>query len=380
VDRRALAGDRVTVGRAAPPRLGVAIIGCGDIAGRYAEDIPRQSHLRLVGVSDLDVERAAAFAERHAARAYRSIDETLADPDVELVANLTSHRAHVTVSAAAIRAGRHVFSEKPMALTAVDAVELLRLAQAHSVRMASAPIVNLGEMAQTARRWVDDGRLGTVRLAWADVNWGRIERWHPAPQSFYDVGPLFDVGVYPLTLLTGLFGPVVRVRADARRLLSDRFTTSGDRFDVVAPDYVLASLDFQAGPVARLTVDFYVADPARQRGVELHGDAGSLWLSNWFQFKGSLEHAPQGEEYRAVPLLRQPEIEMPWAAGLEELAASILEERQPVVSGEHAAHVVDVMETVLRAAEAGTPLDVTSRFERPPAAAWAASLSLDGGP
>ena len=78
--------------------LGVAIVGCGDIAARYAEDIARQPHLRLVGATDLDAERAAAFAERHATRVYRSMEEALADPAVEIVANLTSHRAHVPVS------------------------------------------------------------------------------------------------------------------------------------------------------------------------------------------------------------------------------------------------------------------------------------------
>lgn len=355
--------------------LGVAIVGCGDIAARYAEDIARQPHLRLVGATDLDAERAAAFAERHATRVYRSMEEALADPAVEIVANLTSHRAHVPVSTAAIRAGRHVFSEKPMALTADDAHALLRLAGEHRVRIAGAPIVNLGEMAQTARRWVDDGRLGRVRLAWADVNWGRIERWHPAPQSFYDVGPLFDVGVYPLTLLTGLFGPVARVQADAHRLLPERVTTAGAKFEIGAADYVVASLEFESGLVARLTVDFYVADPARQRGVELHGDAGSLWLSNWFQFMGTLEFAATGEAFGEVPLLRTPEAEMPWAAGLDELAAAVIEDRPALVSGEQAAHVVDVMESILRAAERGRAEEVASRFERPPPAPWTLGLA-----
>ena len=355
--------------------LGVAIIGCGDIATHYAEDIARQPHVYLVGVFDLDPERAAAFAARYGARMYRSLAEAVDDPAVAIVANLTSHRAHVEVSSQAIRAGRHVFSEKPMALTADDALGLLRLADAHGVRIASAPIVNIGEMAQTARRWVDDGRLGRVRLAWADVNWGRIERWHPAPQSFYDVGPLFDVGVYPLTLLTGLFGPVTRVQADAHRLLTERVTTAGTGFAIGAPDYVVASLELDDGPVVRLTADFYVDDPARQRGVELHGDDGSLWLSNWFRFMGTLEHAPTGEAFGEVPLLRVPEVEMPWAAGLDELAAAVIEDRAPLVSGEQAAHVVDVMESILRSAAEGTAVRIASRFDRPPPAPWTVGLA-----
>ena len=357
-------------------RLGVAIAGCGNIADRYADDIGRQPHLRLVGVTDLDVDKATRFAEAVGAHAYRSLDEALADDEVAILANLTSHHAHVAVSTSAIEAGRHVFSEKPLALRANEADGLVDLATERGVLLAAAPIVGLGELAQTARRWVLDGRLGTVRLAWADVNWGRIESWHPSPAGFYAVGPLFDVGVYPLTLLTGIFGPVRRVTADHRRVLTERRTTSGEAFRVEAPDYVVASLELERGPMVRLTADFYVADPARQRGIELHGDTGSLWLSNWFQFAGALEHAPAGEPYHAVPLLREPEVTMPWAAGLEELAVAVLEHRPPAVSGGHAAHVVDVIETIHRSGDEGRALTVETSFAPPIAPAWAESLPL----
>jgi predicted dehydrogenase len=302
--------------------------------------------------------------------------EALDDPSVELIACLTSHRAHPAVVTAALTAGRHTFSEKPLAPTYGQARELIDLARERGARLAAAPIAPLGELAQTARRWVTDGRLGDVRLAYADVNWGRIERWHPSPEAFYEIGPLFDVGVYPLTQLTALFGPVVEIRASAHRLLEDRSRTDGVAFRLGAPDCVIAMLKLEAGVVVRLTVNFYVADPARQRGIELHGDAGSLWLSNWFQFDGTLEHAPQGEDARQVPLLREPEVTMPWAAGLEELAASVIEERPSVLDPEHAAHVVEVMETIIAAADTGRPMAVASRFAPPPPARWTAELTL----
>jgi predicted dehydrogenase len=357
-------------------RLGVAVAGCGNIAGRYAEDIGRQPHLRLVGVTDLDAERAQSLAREAGTRAYGSLDEAVADDEVAIVVNLTSHHAHVPVSMAALEAGRHVFSEKPLALRADEAQALVELAGARGVLLGAAPIVGLGELAQTARRWVVDGRLGTVRLAWADVNWGRIEAWHPSPAAFYAVGPLYDVGVYPITLLTGWFGPVRRVVADHRRVLVERRTSAGEAFTVGAPDYVVASLELAGGPMVRLTANFYVADPARQRGIELHGDAGSLWISNWFQFGGSIEHSPAGEPYAPVPLLREPEAVMPWAAGVEELALAVLEQRPPRVSGEHAAHVVDVLETILRAGDAGRALTVASSFTPPAPPEWAQSLPL----
>lgn len=357
-------------------RLGVAIVGCGNIADRYAADLGRQPHLRLVGVTDLDVDRARRFAEDVGTRTYGSLDEALADEEVAIVVNLTSHHAHVPVSSAAIRAGRHVFSEKPLALHAAEARNLVALAEEHGVLLGAAPIVGLGELAQTARRWVVEGRLGSVRLAWADVNWGRIEAWHPSPAGFYAVGPLYDVGVYPVTLLTGLFGPVRRVVADHRRVLHERRTASGDTFTVEAPDYVVASLELEDGPMVRLTANFYVADPARQRGVELHGDAGSLWLSNWFQFAGSLEHAPGVDAYRPVALLREPEVPIPWAAGVEDLAVGVLDGRRPRADGAHAAHVVDVLETILRAGDEGRALTVESTFAPAPPPEWVESLPL----
>lgn len=357
--------------------VGVGIVGCGNIAGRYVQDLGRQPHLRLVGMIDADPARAEALASEHAVRAYATLDDMLADAEIGAVLNLTSWRAHLAVSRRALEAGRHVFSEKPLATTAGHARELVGLADRMGVLLAAAPIAGIGELAQTARRWVEDGRLGTVRLAYAEANWGRIESWHPDPEPFYAIGPLHDVGIYPITLATGLLGPVARVRADARRLLAERVARDGRRFEIEAPDHVVAWLEHDRGAVTRLTASFYVVDPARQRGIELHGDAGSLWLSNWFQFAGTLEHAPSGQPYRPVPLLREPAVPMPWAAGLEELAVAAAERRAPRgIAADHAAHVIDVIETALRAAGDGRERDVASRFDPPPPMHWAASLSL----
>jgi predicted dehydrogenase len=359
--------------------VGVGIVGCGNIAGRYAEDIGRQLHLRLIGATDADTERAHAFTTERGIRVFADLDEMLSDPAIEVVAILTPWRSHAAITRRCLEAGRHVFSEKPLAVTAVEARELVALAGERERGLAAAPIVAMGELAQTARRWVDEGRLGPIRLAYADANWGRIESWHPDPEPFYEIGPLFDVGIYPITLLTALLGPVTRVSADARRLLPERVAQGGRRFGLAAPDHVVAILEHDSGTATRLTVNFYVAEPARQRGVELHGDAGSLWLSSWFESAGTLEHAPWGEPPRPVPLLRESQVAIPWAAGLEELAVAVAEGRPTRgLSGEHAAHVIDVIETVLRAAEGRRPLDVGSRFAPSPPMDWALGATARG--
>jgi predicted dehydrogenase len=350
VGRRCRADRPRLVTTAAGP-TGVALVGAGDIAKAYAADLGRQPTLRFLGATDLDRGRAEALTRTHGGRVYDDLAAIVADDDVSIVVNLTPHRAHVAVSRAALEAGRHVFSEKPFALDPADARGLLDLAAGRGVRIASAPIVLLGPMAATARDWIESGRLGSVRLAYADVNWGRLETWHDAPAPFYGVGPLYDVGVYPLTLLTGLLGPARRVTAVGRRLLPQRRTKSGTTFEVEAPDAVLATVELASGALVRLTANFYVADPARQRGVELHGNDGSLWLSNWFQFRGSVEAAaPWGEPYRPVPLVAEPEVDMPWADGVAELARSVGEGRpMRAASAEHAIHVIDVLAAITAA-------------------------------
>ena len=352
--------------------FGVAIVGCGNIAARYAEDLRRYPHLVLRGVTDLDPARSHAMATDVGCRTYLDSDALLADPEVAVVVNLTSHRAHGPVTRAALEAGKHVFSEKPMALRAAEARFLNTAATARNLRLGAAPIVLLGELAQTAWRMVRNGGLGTVRLAYADVNRGRMERWHAAPQPFYDAGPLFDVGVYPLTLLTGILGPAVRVTASATTLLAQRSTREGQWFNVESPDFVVAVVELADGTLVRLTTNFYVHDPARQCGVELHGDEGSLWLSTWFTFGERLEHSPSGEPYRDVPLIRTPQVMLPWAAGVEELARVAIEGGVHLTSGAHAAHVVEIIEAALSSARGGTPVQIQSRFPRPQPLAWAA--------
>ena len=351
--------------------VGVAIVGCGDIAGRYAEDLPRYPRLQLLGVMDVDRPRAESFAAQAGCRTYPELGAVFTDPDVSIVVNLTSHRAHVGVTTAALEAGKHVFSEKPLALSAADARILNDVAAARDLRLGSAPIILLGELAQTAWHAVRKGDVGRVRLAYADVNWGRVETWHPAPESFYDAGPLFDVGVYPLTLLTGILGPAVRVTASASTLLEERTTSGGRRFSVGAPDLVVAVVELADGALVRLTANFYVADPARQRGVELHGDDGSLWLSTWFTAGGRIEHAPWGEPYREVPLLRAPDVMMPWAAGVDELARVVVDGGPHLTSGAHAGHVVEVMQATIASARDGTPVEIRSRFPDPAPLPWA---------
>ena len=201
-----------------------------------------------------------------------------------------------------------------------------------------------------------DGRAGEIRLVYAEVNHGRIETWHPRPEPFYAIGPLFDVGVYPLTVLTAFFGPVRRVTAWAGRLLPARTTREGVPFDVGAPDCTVAILELEDGPVARLTANFYVHHDDRQQGMQFHGDLGSVLVSSWQDFDADVAFAAYGGESEPIPYDRRPGID--FGLALRELDAAIREDRPHAASAERAAHVVEVMCAIRDSAELGRAVEL----------------------
>ncbi len=342
--------------------LRVAVIGCGDIAPSYGRGIAAKPELLLVGATDRNPPRVARFVDEWGGVAYGSIDELLADPDVEAVVNLTRQASHAEVSGRCLRAGKHVYTEKPMALRYAECQKLLAVAADHGVRLASAPITYLGEAQRTAGDLVGSGSLGAVRVVYAEANWGQIERWHPRPQDFYRAGPTFDVGVYPLTLVTDYFGPAVSVRAAGGTLLERRTTLSGEAFTVDSPDFVTAFVELAAGPVLRLTCSFYVDMASRQRGLEIHGDEAALFLDSWLYFDSPVQIVPRGGEPRTVELPAGAEHAVDYSRGLANLAVAVRAGTPHRASGEHAAHVVEIIEAIEASLSAGAPVQITSTF------------------
>jgi len=348
----------------------VALVGAGNIAARYAECIVAEPALELAGASDVVPGRAAELTARYGGRAYDALADVLADDAVDAVVNLTAPSAHAEVTAAALAAGKHVHTEKPVALEGATARELAALAQARGVRLSCAPATLLGEAAQTMWRAVRVGELGDVRVAYAEANWGRLETWHPSPEGLYESGPLFDVGIYPLTIITAMFGPVRRVVGYGATIQPERVRQDGTPFTVGTPDFQLAALELEGGVLARVTASFWVP-PSRQRGLELHGSTGSMWMPDWAGFSSLLQRTSDGENWTDVPLVREPYGGIDWARALVELTESIAGGRPHRMGPEHAAHVVDVINAVDRSRRVGGPVDVTSSFPAPEPLEWA---------
>jgi predicted dehydrogenase len=353
--------------------LGIGIVGTGNIAGGYAKDALTHPEIRLLAATDLDPTRAAAFAEAHDVRAHATLDDLLADDAVDIVVNLTVHQAHYEVTKRALEAGRHVYSEKPLALRSSEAHELVDLATARELRLGCSPSTFLGEAQQTAGALIRSGRLGTVRAVYAEVNWGRIETWHPAPAPFFEVGALVDVGVYPLTLVTTMLGPARSVRAWGWDLMPDRLTVDGTPFRIGSPDLVVAALELEGGAVVRLTASFYVGRPAKLTGgLEFHGDDASLALGSFQDFDATVEVGAYGEDYKPVDYVRPPFRGIAWARGVAEMAGAIAEGRPHRASGEQAAHIVDILEAATRSiADNGRRIEIASTFPQPPLMPWA---------
>jgi diketogulonate reductase-like aldo/keto reductase/predicted dehydrogenase len=334
-----------------------AFVGAGSVSERYAVGLA-EAPLRVVATCDLDRGRAETLAGRVGdATAYTDLERMLAAESAPLVVNLTSHRAHAAVTEACLRADRHVFSEKPLALDAETAAGLVRTARERGLALGAAPENHLADAQRHAHRLAADGRLGTIRFASATANVGRVREWHDRPDSFLAVGPLFDGAVYPLSLLVAWFGRVERVRrADALDVWP------GDRPEGAASPHLEATLEFADGPVVALRTSFYVDHRSREfYGLELHGDDGTLYLDDTGALAADRDAVTVrgGDREPTVAPHPRPRRERPHAAGPGRLARAIERGRPSRASARRAAHVVAVCETVATAAAGdGGPVSV----------------------
>jgi len=331
-------------------------VGAGAIAQEYAAGMSASS-LSLAGVCDLDGERAAALAAEYDCPSFTDLEAALAAVEAPVVVNLTSHAAHAAVTRTALESNRHVYSQKPLALDADSAEELVELAQRRNLALGCAPEPERGPSQQRAGRLLTDGRLGPVQLGYAHAHVGRVSDWHDRPASFLEIGPLYDGGVYPLALLVAWFGPVERVRvADALDIWPARESRRPE-----VPSHIEATLEFTAGPVVRLTASFYAPHRSREfYGLELHGDDGSLYLAG----TGAMDTAADdvrfgriGREYTPVRP-QSPTQPVTYVEGIERLAASVERGDPSRATGRRGAHVVAVCNAIESAAESGDPVAV----------------------
>ena len=354
--------------------LRVGIVGAGQISGAYLGTLRRLSNVEVVAVGDLDQARAEAAAATTPGARPLAVADLLAADDVDLVLNLTIPAAHGEIARAAIAAGKHVYGEKPLAVTTVEADAMLAAAAAAGagVRLGCAPDTVLGTGVQTARACLDSGEIGKPIAATAFMVTPGHERWHPAPEFYYQPGggPLFDMGPYYLTALVTLLGPVRCVAGMAATPRATRVIGSGPRagaeIGVAVATHVTGVLEHANGTLSTLVMSFDVW-AGKLPHLEVYGTGGSLSVPDPNGFGGAVQIYRAGAEdwtsaaeaggYRGATR----------GYGVSDLARALTTGTAHRANGEVAYHVLDMMESLLAAADSGHAVDVTSSCDRPPA-------------
>jgi predicted dehydrogenase len=330
----------------------VALLGCGDIAGQYLTELARHpAVVEVTTCADLDLERARARAgEFGIARAVSPV-EALWDDDIDICVNLTPPQAHAGVSLGALRAGKHVYSEKPLATTVADGAAVLAEAERRRLRVGCAPDSFLAPPVQAALRAVEDGRIGRPVAAFACFAARSVETWHPNPAFFFAPGggPVLDMGPYYLTALVTLLGPVAWVSAQGDTLVPERASRHGGKVVASTATHVSGTVAFASGSRATVVFSFDVHRSHLPR-IELYGTEGTLRLPDPNRYDGPVELAAAAGEWRELPVVAGPEIHRGY--GVVELAQALREARPHRASGAQALHVLDVMTGLLASAEA----------------------------
>jgi predicted dehydrogenase len=344
------------------------MIGGGAISRQYLETAARLDSIAITAVADVRPAAAAAVEAAHGARAM-PVSALLADPCVDLVLNLTIPVAHADVSLQAIAAGKPVYSEKPLAATTQEARTVLGAAAQAGVRLGCAPDTVLGTGIQTARRAVDDGRIGNPIAASATMVTPGHERWHPNPDFYYQPGggPLLDMGPYYIGALVTILGPVASTIGAASRTRSTRIIGSGPRAGEAVPvstdSHVTGVLVHACGVLSTLLMSFDAVD-SRAAHIEVHGELATLVVPDPNLFAGDVE-VLNGDGSTTLPPLAGYE-HASRGYGIADLAATP-PGAEPRAGGRLAYHALDVMESLLASARTGRAVDVASTCERPPA-------------
>ena len=373
--------------------MNVGIIGCGNISTTYLELAPLFHGLTITAVSDLDESRARAQAEEYGCEAM-TVENLLRDSSIEAVINLTVPAVHAEVSTAVVKAGKHVYSEKPYVLTLDDGLALGKLAEDQKVRIGSAPDTFLGGAHQAARALVDSDRVGAIVGGSCHFMNHGLEDWHPDPDFFYQPGggPVLDMGPYYISNLVQLIGPVSRVVALTSMPFSTRTISSEPRAGEIIPvgtaTSAAALLEFVSGAQITLSMSWDVWSH-EHNCMELYGTNSTLYVPDPNFFGGELRlNRGQEDEVVAVdhPLAEINQFpeegsdEDPRAnyrgIGLADMIAAIGEGRAHRCDNRFALHVIDVMTSILKSGEEKRIVDIASSCNRPAALDGAAARAL----
>jgi predicted dehydrogenase len=362
--------------------LGLGIIGCGNISTSYLRLAPLFKGLEVRSVADMNMETAKARGEEFGVKA-QSVDDLLANKDVDVVINLTIPDAHYAVSKRILEAGKHAYSEKPLVLTLEEGVTLRDLAKAKGLAVGCAPDTFLGGAHQQARAILDEGRVGTITAGAAAVLNHGMEHWHPNPDFFFlpGAGPMLDLGPYYVANLINFLGPVKRVGALTSSAVPERTISNGPRngetVPVKTPTNIHALLEFANGATITLSTSWDVWHHKRNH-FELYGTEGTLYVPDPNFFGGAVEIGGRDGTLTTVEPWDHPfgkvnqnhngrDLANYRTAGLADMVAALTEGRDARCSLDRTLHGVEVMTACLKSGETGGFVTLTTTCTRPAA-------------
>ncbi|MFJ8531976.1 Gfo/Idh/MocA family protein [Streptomyces sp. NPDC093591] len=361
----------------------IGVVGLGVISRAYLDTLVGHPAVRVTAVADLDASRSAAVAADLPGVRALAVEELLSSPEVDTVLNLTVPAAHAEIALGAVRHGKNVYGEKPLAADLAEAHAVMEAAAKAGVGVGCAPDTVLGTGIQTARAAVEAGSIGRPQFASAVMVTPGHERWHPHPDFYYAAGggPLLDMGPYYLASLVHLLGPVRAVIGAGGRLRGERVIGSGaragERIPVEVDTHVSSVLEHVGGTLTTLTTSFDgVATTAVP--IEVHGDAATLAVPDPNRFDGEVRLFELGAtRWRTLPA-SAGYVDGRRGVGLVDFVTADAQ-RAPRADGGLALHVLETMSALLRSSTEGRRIELTTSARAPvpvpltPAQEWKGS-------
>ena len=345
----------------------VGIIGCGNISETYFECQNLFNNFSVTACADINIEAAKKSAEKYNVNAF-SVDDILSSEDVDLIINLTIPAAHKEIIIKSLNAGKHCFSEKPLAMSFSEGLEISELAISKNLYVGCAPDTFLGAAGQKARSLIEDNAIGNVVLGTFNLMSHGMEHWHPNPDFFFKpgAGPVFDVGVYYITQLVNLIGPIKSISSLSGTATPERIITSeprnGEKIKVETPTTLMGTLEFHNNAKIQFFCSWDVWKH-KHSTIELYGLEGSMIVPDPNFFSGDILISHKEEDWQIINndkmLLGIPnktdnngsKIANYRGIGLSDMIDAIHNQRQSRCSLDLAVHVLEAMEGIIKSSD-----------------------------
>jgi len=350
-------------------KIRVAVIGCGSVSGQYLPHLSKSPYVELVSACDIIYERAQQRAkEYNIPNHYPHIDQLLAGAAFDLMITLTDMQEHGRLNKQALNAGKHVWSEKPMANTYQEGKALLDLAKTKGLRIWGAPaVVNSPQFAFMSKT-IQEGTLGKVAAAHA--HYGHLGPTWSA--FFYEKGggSLPDLGVYNLATLTGLLGPAKAIIAMTSIVTHERTVDNKGKIPVAAEDNAIVVMDHGNGTLSQVQCGFNYFDPYGHEGKGQQQHTISIWGTKGNMGLVGYDWAPFGVDL-ATSFTEPPKrfVEDPgtyvWQQGASVISEALVTGKEPLIAVEHALHVLEIIEAARASGSSGKKIELQSTFKWP---------------